>query len=126
MPAVSVDISPTYLIPDILVTSRAPLLDDVNLVPAREVLLAVEIVSPSSRTMDRVTKPAKYAEAGIQSYWRVEMSPAVSLNAYELRGDSYVDVGTWGPGETAFLERPFPITIPIDAITPPPATQADG
>jgi Uma2 family endonuclease len=33
----------------------------------------VEIVSPSSVTMDRVTKPAVYAEAGIPVYLRVEL-----------------------------------------------------
>jgi len=36
------------------------------------VLLVVEIVSPGSRTNDRVTKPAAYAEAGIPAYWIVD------------------------------------------------------
>jgi hypothetical protein len=41
-------------------------------VPASAVVLAVEVVSPSSTTHDRFIKPALYAEAGIPSYWRVE------------------------------------------------------
>ncbi|MCC9308229.1 Uma2 family endonuclease [Kitasatospora sp. RB6PN24] len=36
------------------------------------VLLLVEVVSPGSETTDRITKPAQYAKAGIQYYWRVE------------------------------------------------------
>lgn len=40
--------------------------------PAREFELVVEIVSPDSRTADRVVKPAKYASGGIPEYWRVE------------------------------------------------------
>ncbi|WP_329313500.1 Uma2 family endonuclease [Streptomyces sp. NBC_01262] len=38
-----------------------------------DVLLAVEVVSPDSESRDRDTKPHKYASAGIQHYWRVEM-----------------------------------------------------
>jgi Uma2 family endonuclease len=37
-----------------------------------DVLLAVEVVSPDSEDRDRKVKPAKYAEAGIPNFWRVE------------------------------------------------------
>lgn len=37
-----------------------------------DVLLAVEVVSPDSKSRDRETKPAKYAAAGIPHFWRVE------------------------------------------------------
>lgn len=37
-----------------------------------DVLLAVEVVSPSSAERDRDTKPHKYAGAGIPYFWRVE------------------------------------------------------
>jgi Uma2 family endonuclease len=33
-----------------------------------EVVLTVEIVSPTSVSMDRITKPALYAQAGIPFY----------------------------------------------------------
>ena len=34
--------------------------------------LVIEIVSPSSKTMDFVKKTAKYAESGVREYWIVE------------------------------------------------------
>jgi hypothetical protein len=73
--------------------------------------------------MDRFTKPAVYAANGIPIYLRVETEPDVTLTAYELRpgAHAYTELGTWGPGETAHLTDPFPVDIPIDAITPPVA-----
>jgi Uma2 family endonuclease len=40
----------------------------------RDVMLAVEVVSPDSEARDRDTKPHKYATAGIPYFWRVEMT----------------------------------------------------
>ncbi|MEU0739052.1 Uma2 family endonuclease [Streptomyces sp. NPDC006134] len=41
---------------------------------AKDVLLAVEVVSPDSEARDRDTKPHKYAAAGIPHFWLVEMA----------------------------------------------------
>ncbi|MFG1944443.1 Uma2 family endonuclease [Nonomuraea sp. NPDC048826] len=38
-----------------------------------DVHLVVEVVSEESRDRDRTTKPSKYASAGIQHFWRVEL-----------------------------------------------------
>ncbi|MEV5594092.1 Uma2 family endonuclease [Streptomyces sp. NPDC052496] len=38
-------------------------------------MLAVEVVSPFTRTMDRRGKHGLYAAVGIASYWRVERGP---------------------------------------------------
>ena len=71
----------------------------------QHLVLAVEVVGPSSRTNDRLVKPVRYAEAGIPAYWRVETDPVVELVAMELDGSAYrevlrategtVDVGGW-------------------------------
>jgi Uma2 family endonuclease len=59
-----------------------------------EVALAVEIVSDSSRGMDRILKPSHYASAGIPCYWRVEREDELTVYAYRLgvHGD-YVPTG---------------------------------
>ncbi len=57
--------------------SRAQYLPD-------EVALAVEIVSESSRGMDRILKPGHYAAAGIPHYWRVELTPELTVHTFEL------------------------------------------
>jgi len=51
---------------------RDPPARDVAYHPAREFELVVEVVSPDSRTADRIIKPPKYAAGGIPEYWRVE------------------------------------------------------
>ncbi|MGR6998893.1 Uma2 family endonuclease [Yinghuangia aomiensis] len=42
---------------------------------ADDVVLVVEIASPSTRVADRKMKPSLYAAAGIPHYWRLELEP---------------------------------------------------
>jgi Uma2 family endonuclease len=78
-----------------------------------EVLLAVEVVSPSSRRMDRLLKPAVLADAGVPAYWRVELegpdAPAVVV--HELAEGVYREVRTVRAGETAVVDVPFPVEL---------------
>ena len=55
-------------------------------------LLVVEILSPSSRTLDRVTKFHVYAEAGVPQYWIVDPGSDTSdpsVEVYDLADDEY-------------------------------------
>ncbi|MEV7870945.1 Uma2 family endonuclease [Streptomyces sp. NPDC088124] len=64
------------------VTSRS-----VTRFQAADVLLAVEVVSPDSEARDHESKPQKYAAAGIQHFWLVEMAGADEhpvVRVYEL------------------------------------------
>jgi Uma2 family endonuclease len=80
-------------------------------VPADQVVLAAEVVSRSSRSMDRFVKPALYAQAGIPCYLRVELDPP-HVVAYHLGADGlYEEAGRTAPGEVLTLAEPFPITI---------------
>ena len=81
------------------------------LTPA-DVLLAVE-VSPSSRRMDRLVKPAVLAEAGVPAYWRVELEGAgtPSVTVYELAGVAYREVTTVAVGSVAVVARPFRVEL---------------
>ena len=40
--------------------------------PMGSLVLAVEVLSPSTRRKDQVLKRAKYEESGVQSYWIVD------------------------------------------------------
>src|SRR5690606_31607385 len=64
--------------PDLIVVHRSTDMSTVR-TPADEVLLAVEIVSPSSRRIDRKDKVAEYADAGIPHYWIVELDAPASI-----------------------------------------------
>lgn len=114
--ALGIDLGASYLGTDLTVVSTRILRRDANFqVDPADAVLAVEVVSPRSVTMDRVLKPAKYAAGGTRAYWRVETDP-VALTAYALSGDTYIQVGTWGAGETARLTQPFPVEIEIDRL----------
>jgi Uma2 family endonuclease len=110
---IGVELPGSYAIPDLVVTRRTQLRGS-HLVLASDILLAVEVVSPGSVTMDRVVKPAKYAAAGVPAYWRVETDP-VSLTAYTLvpGDDVYTEQGSWSVGEVAHLDQPFPVTVDL-------------
>ncbi len=83
-----------------------------GMVSAPEVLLAVEIVSPSSKRMDHVYKRNDYADAGIPNYWVIDIDEPISLTACRLTEEfGYVDdqVAT-GVFRT---EVPFPVEIDL-------------
>jgi len=55
--------------------------------------LVVEILSPSSKTTDRVDKAALYARSGIEEYWIVD--PVVeTVTVYGLDGDRFAPSAT--------------------------------
>jgi hypothetical protein len=78
-----------------------------------QVLLAVEVVSPGSRRMDRMVKPSVLAENGVRACWRVELlgpgTPAVVM--YELSDGMYREVRTMRAGESVVVDVPFPVEL---------------
>ena len=90
-------------IPDIaLVDANASDANTTRFQPS-QVLLAVEIVSPSSKAADRAIKPDLYAEAGIPVYWRLELDPSPRLFGFELRDDRYHQVIDVPAGERRLI-----------------------
>ncbi|MEU5426585.1 Uma2 family endonuclease [Streptomyces olivoreticuli] len=85
----------------------------------RDVLLAVEVVSPESEARDTDTKPHKYAAAGIPHFWRVEMAgtdlqPIVQVFELDKETRTYVPTGTYR--DTLKLSVPFDIDIDLTEI----------
>ena len=86
---------------------------------AKDVVLAVEVVSPDSKERDRDTKPHKYARAGIPHFWRVEMSgdeerPVVYV--YELDPTTMVYAVTGIHHDQLKLSVPFQVDIDLTEI----------
>lgn len=104
-------------IPDVLVTTDESAARN-GAFAARDVILAVEIVSPSSQSMDRVMKPALYAKAGIPFYWMIETDNGLVVHTYQLdhRDEIYQPVGSFD--ETITLDEPWKIEIPLSRIRP--------
>lgn len=82
----------------------------------RGLVLAVEVLSPSSRLKDTLVKRAKYESGGVTSYWIVD--PEVpSVSVYELRDGHYETVVEAKGDETVRLDLPFPVEFaPADLI----------
>jgi Uma2 family endonuclease len=104
----------TSLQPDLLVVRREDV-GELNI--TAPLLLAVEVLSPSTRAKDLVLKRALYAEAGVPSYWVID--PGVpSLVALELQPDGEYDEVARVEGTGAVrLAHPFPVTVvPADLL----------
>jgi Uma2 family endonuclease len=82
---------------------------------ASEVMIAVEILSPSSRRTDNVHKRNDYAEAGIPHYWILDVTEPISLLVCHLAGEfGYADGGAV-TGRFITTE-PFDLEIDLDAL----------
>lgn len=89
--------------PDILVT-RFDLVDDGARLPTADVVLAIEVVSPGSRSTDRVLKVTEYPRAGTGSYWIVDLDTTV-VTVLEADAGTYI---TRSKGATVDVTRPAP------------------
>ncbi|WP_018654665.1 Uma2 family endonuclease [Actinomadura flavalba] len=106
--------------PDIVVYRQTVPDDDGDrtfLLP-EEVLLVVEVVTPESEIRDRLTKPARYASAGIPHFWRVENDagrPVVHVFG-EAAAGAYVPVAIHRG--TMKLDLPFSLEIELRTLQP--------
>ncbi len=97
----------TSLEPDVFVVRKDELGEQRMTTPP---LLAVEVVSPSSRRIDRGSKRLAYEEFGVPAYWVVD--PATrSITVLELDGAVYVERAVLVGDDTVSLQRPFAVTL---------------
>ncbi|HEY0805008.1 MAG TPA: Uma2 family endonuclease, partial [Pseudonocardiaceae bacterium] len=99
------------LIPDLVVVTEADV--DTGYYKGTEVLMAVEIHSPSTRAYDRAFKRQLYADAGVP--FLVFVDPAtdpVSAVCYELDGGEYRESTHSDNGVLTFTD-PFAATVDL-------------
>ena len=75
----------------------------------RTLILAVEVLSPSTRSVDLVTKRHAFEKAGVASYWIIDPDELV-LTVLELVDGRYVE-RTFKDDEAFEAARPFPVRI---------------
>lgn len=97
----------TVVQPDLLV---APLAQFTERELEGAPLLAVEILSPSTRLVDLTLKRARYEAAGCAAYWVLDPE-APSLRAWELRDGAYVEVASVAGSETFHAQLPFVVDL---------------
>ncbi|MBK1783508.1 Uma2 family endonuclease [Prauserella sp. ASG 168] len=104
----------TVLIPDVVVGRRS---DYTERALAGTPVLAVEVISPSSRLIDTELKRARLAEAGCPNYWLVD--PYVpSVLCLGLRDGAYVTLDEARRDQTLALTVPYAVTLnPADLVS---------
>jgi Uma2 family endonuclease len=105
--AVNVRVGPSkLLIPDLLVTRRP---GATAVYQPEDVLLVVEVVSPSTTTTDRMIKPQLYAAAGIPWFLRVELEvpQPPELWLYRAVGSTYAEHAHASAGGSLKLTEPI-------------------
>ena len=106
----------TELQPDVLVARQADFTDrDLSTAP----LLAVEVLSPSTRLIDLTLKKAAYERMGTASFWVVD--PRVpEIRAFELdpQAPEYRDVARVAGDDEFVASQPFPVRFrPAELLT---------
>lgn len=97
----------TVMQPDLLVARRSDFTArDLPKAP----LLAVEVLSPSTRRIDLTLKRDRLQAAGCPSYWVVDPG-GPSVTAWQLRAGRYVDVGAATGDESFCADEPYRVTI---------------
>ena len=97
----------TVLQPDVVIVTSVEDLRD----PGDPVLvLAVEVLSPSTRLIDLNLKKARLEQAGVASYWVVDPLEPM-LVAWELRDGVYVEVARIRGDETWTATQPYEVVI---------------
>ena len=109
LPGVNVRVAARrLLVPDLVILTCAAV--DTVAYAASDVLLAAEIVSPSTKVQDRILKRAIYAEALIPYYLLVEPMELAVATLFELQGEEYVPIAKSEDAELQ-LTQPFPATL---------------
>lgn len=71
----------------------------------------IEIVSPSSKTMDYLIKATKYMDAGVREYWIVDPEEK-SIAVYGYEGELSVKFYTFGEDVPVGIYKGFSIKLP--------------
>lgn len=99
-----------YRQPDLMVVLRSALTK--RLADPVDVILAVEVMSPSSVSNDRISKPAQYAAAGIPHFWRLEFDEEPVLITHALAGEVYAETGRFS--REVVIDQPFALRFNLE------------
>jgi Uma2 family endonuclease len=98
----------TVRVPDLVLCAGE---EDATL-PAVDVLVAIEILSPGTCRVDLVMKRSEYADAGIEHYWILDPDER-RMEVLTLVDGGYV--GGWVDGVFT-ISSPFAVTIDLDTL----------
>lgn len=111
----------TVMQPDLLVARREDFTErDLPTAP----VLAVEVLSPSTRAFDLLLKKDRLQRAGCQHYWVVDPDvPAIM--AWRLADGAYAEAGRAEGDDALELAEPFPLRITPSSIADGPSNRSE-
>lgn len=113
-----VNLGASVPVPDLMAVSRSSVTARSYAFVPTDIHLAVEIVSPRTKTKDRKFRPVQYAEAGIPVFWRVENEDdAMVIHTFELSPGTGGYVAARVHRERLVTDHPFPIDTEIPPVT---------
>ena len=116
---IGVRLGDSIRIPDLVVLSAAAVWRPGGVLLPEDVLLAVEVVSPSNARDDRIVKPAQLAAASVPHFWLVDPAGGPAVHVHRLAGSVYEQTHL-GRGEDVLdLHEPFPVTLVPSRLLPP-------
>ena len=103
----------TVMVPDVIAARRSDFtLKDLPTAP----VLAVEVLSPSTRRFDLMVKRSRFEAAGCASFWIVDPDEA-RLVAWDLHDDVYIEVANVVGEEVLEAANPYAVVIrPFDLV----------
>jgi Uma2 family endonuclease len=106
----------SYLIPDLVVLHAANVGGDGRGFEPAAYGLVVEVLSPSNRSHDLVTKRHHYGRAGIAQYWIVDPKlRQMAVLVHDGQG-GYTDSAVVTPDKVWHTGEPFPIELDLNAV----------
>jgi Uma2 family endonuclease len=105
------------LVPDVVVVAADAVDETTTRIPCAAVLAVVEVVSPSTVSIDRAIKPAMYAEAAVPVYWRVELHDTPKIVVSSLSRGRYVTRTTLTAGTRGRITKPFAVELDPAGLT---------
>lgn len=106
---------PVVRIPDLVIFDFR-VANKPGIVKAQDVLLAVEVISPTSIRTDTKVKPMEYADAGIPHLWLIDPQPPVTATVYRLVGSEYEE-SQRAEGELR-VDTPLALWVDLEALLP--------
>ncbi|MFI6782197.1 Uma2 family endonuclease [Micromonospora sp. NPDC050276] len=102
----------SYFVPDLFVARESAVDRGGAALDPADVLLVVEVISPSNAGRDLVLKRHEYAAAGIPIYWLVE--PRKQTLTVLVNGvGGYREEVFLPAGEVYRTDQPFPLALPL-------------
>ena len=101
--------------PDLAVLHAARIGGDGNGLEPVALALVVEVLSPSNRSHDLVTKRHHYGKAGVAQYWIVDpLGRQMSVLVHDGQGGYETAIVT--PDKVWQADEPFPIELDLTAV----------